>query len=321
MNALRRVEEKLVAWTPSDIPDQTGRTIVVTGANSGIGLEAAKALARAGARLVLACRNPVKAEAAAEQVRDAAPGSDPELRELDLASLSSVRDFAKGLADAHPRIDVLINNAGVMAIPRRTTSDGYEMQIGTNHLGHFALTGLLLDQLLATRGARVVTVSSTAHRAGRMNFEDLQGERRYSRWGAYGQSKLANLLFTYELMRRAKDSRHELVAAACHPGWSATNLQYAGARMDGSRLMEVLASIANRLFSQDAAMGCLPTLFAATAPEVASGDYIGPEGFAETWGHPKKVGSSARARDADAARRLWEMSEALTGVHYAALER
>jgi NAD(P)-dependent dehydrogenase (short-subunit alcohol dehydrogenase family) len=308
-----------LAWTAADIPDQTGRTVVVTGANSGIGFEAARALAVAGARVVLACRDLAKGQEAIARLRATAPAARPELRALDLASLSSVRDFAKALLDAHEQIDVLVNNAGVMAIPRRTTADGFEMQLGTNHLGHFALTGLLLERLLAQPAARVVTVSSTAHRGGRMNFEDLQGETRYSRWGAYGQSKLANLLFTRELSQRARAAGHRLVAAACHPGWAATNLQFAGARMDGSRALETLASLANRIFSQDAAMGALPTLYAATGPAVESGDYIGPDGFAETWGHPKKVGSSARSRDDEAARRLWEASEALTGVHYAAL--
>jgi NAD(P)-dependent dehydrogenase (short-subunit alcohol dehydrogenase family) len=308
-----------LAWTTADIPDQTGRTIVVTGANSGIGFEAARALAAAGARVVLACRDLAKGEQAIARLRSFAPKARPELRALDLASLASVHDFAKSLLDDHARLDVLVNNAGVMAIPRRTTADGFEMQLGTNHLGHFALTGLLLERLLAQPGARVVTVSSTAHRGGRINFEDLQGEQRYSRWGAYGQSKLANLLFTRELASRVRSAGHDLVAAACHPGWAATNLQFTGARMDGSRVLETLASVANRLFSQDAAMGALPTLYAATARDVAGADYIGPDGFAETWGHPKQVGSSGRSRDAEAAWRLWEVSEALTGVHYPAL--
>jgi NAD(P)-dependent dehydrogenase (short-subunit alcohol dehydrogenase family) len=302
-----------MAWTPADIPDQTGRTIIVTGANSGIGLEAARALAAAGAHVVLACRDPSKAADAAAEVGRAAPGAGVEVRLLDLASLASIRDFAKGFADGHERLDVLINNAGVMAIPRRTTADGFEMQLGTNHLGHFALTGLLFERLLATEGSRVVNVSSTAHRAGRIDFDDLQSERRYSRWGAYGQSKLANLLFTFELSRRLDGAQW---TAACHPGWASTNLQLAGARMEGSRWLEMLATGMNRLFGQDAAMGALPTLYAATAPDVEGGDYIGPDGFAETWGYPKKVGSSARSRDPEAARRLWEVSQDLTGVHY-----
>jgi NAD(P)-dependent dehydrogenase (short-subunit alcohol dehydrogenase family) len=319
MRVAARIGREAMPWTHDDIPDQSGRTIIVTGANSGIGLEAAKALAGAGAHVVLACRDPRKADAALGALRAGAPRARLDVLPLDLASLASVRDFAKAFADRHLRLDVLVNNAGVMAIPRRTTADGFEMQLGTNHLGHFALTGLLLPLLLATQGSRVVTVSSTAHRGGRMRFDDLHGEQRYTRWGAYGQSKLANLLFSYELDRRAQAAGHALVAAACHPGYSATNLQFVGPRMDGSRWLESLMAAANRLFSQDAAMGALPTLYAATAPEVRGGDYIGPDRFFESWGHPKKVGSSPRSHDREAARRLWELSEQLTGVGYEGL--
>jgi NAD(P)-dependent dehydrogenase (short-subunit alcohol dehydrogenase family) len=308
-------------WSHRDVPDQSGRTLVVTGANSGIGFEAAATLAAAGAHVVLACRDPVRAGEAAAQLRTRHPGASLETLPLDLASLASVRDFAKAFGDRHARLDVLVNNAGVMAIPRRTTADGFEMQLGTNHLGHFALTGLLLPLLLATAGARVVTVSSTAHRPGRMHWDDLQSERSYSRWGAYGQSKLANLLFTFELDRRARAAGRDLVAVACHPGYAGTNLQFVGARMDGSRWMESLMRWANRVFAQDAAMGALPTLYAATAPDVRGGDYYGPDGMFEAWGHPKKVASSARSRDREAARRLWEISEELTGVRYPALAR
>ena len=308
-----------MAWTHTDVPSQRGRTIVVTGANSGIGLEAARTLAGAGAHLVLACRDPRRAEAAAAELRAAHPAAAIEVLPLDLASLASVRDFASAFSARHARLDALLNNAGVMAIPRRTTADGFEMQLGTNHLGHFALTGLLLPRLLAAPAPRVVTVSSTAHRWGWMRFDDLHGERRYQRWLAYGQSKLANLLFTYELDRRARAAGRALVAAACHPGYSATNLQLVGPRMDGSRRMESLMSWANRVFSQEAAMGSLPTLFAATAPAVQGGDFYGPDQMFETRGHPTKVGSSARSRDALSARRLWEVSEELTGVRYEGL--
>ena len=308
-----------MAWTADDMQDQSGRTVVVTGANSGIGFEAARSFAAAGAQVVLACRDPRRASQAAASLREALPQASVEAAPLDLANLASVRELAKSLADRHPRIDVLANNAGVMAIPRRTTADGFEMQLGTNHLGHFALTGLLLERLLATPGSRVVNVSSTAHRLGRMAFDDLHGERRYTRWGAYGQSKLANLLFTFELARRLAAAGHATKSVACHPGWAATNLQTAGARMDGSRWMEQVALLGNRLFAQDAAMGSLPTTYAATAPGVGSGDYIGPDRFFETWGHPTRVGSNARSRDPEAARRLWAMSEELTGVRYAAL--
>ena len=305
-----------MAWTHTDVPSQRGRTIVVTGANSGIGLEAARTLAGAGAHVVLAGRDPRRAEAAAAELRAAHPAAELEVLPLDLASLASVRDFASAFSARHARLDALLNNAGVMAIPRRTTADGFEMQLGTNHLGHVALTGLLLPRLLAAPAPRVVTVSSTAHRWGWMRFDDLHGERRYQRWLAYGQSKLANLLFTYELDRRARAAGRALVAAACHPGYSATNLQLVGPRMDGSRRMESLMSWANRVFSQEAAMGSLPTLFAATAPAVQGGDFYGPDQMFETRGHPTKVGSSARSRDALSARRLWEVSEELTGVRF-----
>jgi NAD(P)-dependent dehydrogenase (short-subunit alcohol dehydrogenase family) len=306
-------------WTARDVPDQRGRTAVVTGANSGIGLEAVKVLAAAGAHVVMACRDPQRAAEAASEVRTAHPRAALEVLPLDLASLASVRDFAKAFADRHPRLDLLINNAGVMAIPRRTTADGFEMQLGTNHLGHFALTGLLLERLLAAPGARVVSVSSTAHRAGRMNFDDLQSERRYQRWLAYGQSKLANLLFGFELARRLEAAGKGVVSAACHPGYSATNLQFVGARMDGSRVWELVMTGANQILSQPADMGALPTLYAATAPGVAGGQYFGPDRLFETRGHPKEVAASRAARDPESARRLWEVSEALTGVRYEGL--
>ncbi|HEX5067767.1 MAG TPA: oxidoreductase [Myxococcota bacterium] len=308
-------------WTHADVPDQSGRTFVVTGANSGIGLEAAKTLAGAGAIVVLACRDARKAEEAAAEIRALHPRASLEFASLDLASLASVRDFAKAFSDRHARLDVLVNNAGVMAIPRRTTAEGFEMQLGTNHLGHFALTGLLLPLLLATPDSRVVTVSSTAHRAGRMRWDDLHGERSYQRWLHYGQSKLANLLFTYELDRRARAASLPLVAAACHPGYAATNLQFVGAQMDGSRLWEGIMKWANGVFSQPAEMGALPTLYASTAPDVRGGDYYGPDRMFETWGHPTKVASSPRSRDAESARRLWEVSEELTGVRYEGLAK
>jgi NAD(P)-dependent dehydrogenase (short-subunit alcohol dehydrogenase family) len=306
-------------WAHADVPSQRGRTIVVTGANSGIGLEAARTLAGAGAHVVLACRDPRRAETAAAEIRGAHPGAELEILPLDLASLASVRDFASAFSARHPRLDVLVNNAGVMAIPRRTTADGFEMQLGTNHLGHFALTGLLMPRLLAAPAPRVVTLSSTAHRWGWMRFDDLHGERRYQRWLAYGQSKLANLLFSYELDRRARAAGRALVAAACHPGYSATNLQLVGPRMDGSRRMEALMHWANRVFSQEAKMGALPTLFAATAPAVQGGDYYGPDRMFETWGHPTKVSSTARSHDPASARRLWEVSEELTGGRFEGL--
>ena len=306
-------------WTADDIPTQAGRTIVITGANSGIGYEAAAQLAAKGAQVVLACRDQGKGRAAVQAIAAAHPGASVTLAELDLADLKSIRRFADAIRGAHPALHVLCNNAGVMAIPHRTTADGFEMQFGTNHLGHFALTGLLLDRLLATPGARVVTVSSNAHKFGAMHWDDLQWTQRYRKWYAYSQSKLANLLFAHELQRRLTAAGRDLISVACHPGYAATNLQAAGPRMQGSSLGEALMSLGNRLFAQNALMGALPTLYAATAPDVRGGDYIGPDGLGEQWGHPKNVHATAKARDADAQRRLWEVSETLTGVRYAGL--
>jgi NAD(P)-dependent dehydrogenase (short-subunit alcohol dehydrogenase family) len=306
-------------WTAESVPDLTGKTVVVTGGNSGIGFEAALVLAGKGAHVVLACRDLDKASAAVAAIRARQPVASLAAMPLDLASLASVRRFAADLAAAHPVLDVLCNNAGVMAIPYRSTADGFEMQLGTNHLGHFALTGLLLPSVLAAPQGRVVNVSSTAHKAGRMRFDDLQGERSYSKWPAYAQSKLANLLFTYELQRKLDASGARAISVACHPGYAATNLQAAGPRMEGSALMESIMALGNRLLSQSAAMGALPTLFAATEPSVRGGDYVGPDGFFENAGHPHKTTSSARSHDRDAAAKLWGISEELTGVRYEAL--
>jgi NAD(P)-dependent dehydrogenase (short-subunit alcohol dehydrogenase family) len=301
-------------WTANDLPDLAGRTAVVTGANSGIGLEAARELARKGARVVLACRDPGRASTALDEIRRDQPGASVEVQPLDLANLASVNQFAKSCLAENESLDLLVNNAGVMAIPRRETADGFEMQLGTNHLGHFALTGLLLQRLRP--GSRVVNVSSTAHRMGRMRFDDLMGERRYGKWRAYAQSKLANLLFTYELQRRLEAQQAGPIAAACHPGYAATNLQFVAARMEDSSWKERVMRTGNRLMSQDASMGALPTLYAAGATQVRGGEYIGPDGFAENKGYPKLARSSRRSHDRAAARRLWEISEELTGVRY-----
>jgi NAD(P)-dependent dehydrogenase (short-subunit alcohol dehydrogenase family) len=299
-------------WTAEQIPDQTGRTAVVTGANSGLGLVTAKELARHGASVVLACRNAEKAQGAAAEIRAAAPGATVVVEALDLGSLDSVRAFAQRFRDGHETLDLLINNAGVMAPPRRTTVDGFELQFGTNHLGHFALTGLLLDRLQATSGARVVTLSSGAHRIGKLAFDDLQGERRYSRWRWYGQSKLANLMFALELDRRLRAAGSQLRSVAAHPGYAATNLQSAVApTVDG-----LIMKVGNALFAQSAEMGALPQLYAATAPGVAGGDFIGPDGLGEQRGHPTVVHGSRASADTAAAARLWEVSEDLTGVTY-----
>jgi len=310
-----------MAWTANDIPSQKGKTVVITGANSGIGFEAAAQLAAKGAHVVLACRDQTKGQAARAAIAAAHPNASVAVMSLDLADLKSIRSFAEAVRKTHATVDVLCNNAGVMAIPRRTTADGFEMQFGTNHLGHFALTGLLLDRLMAAANARVVTVSSNAHKFGSVRFEDLQSEQRYWKWLVYSQSKLANLLFAFELQRRLSAAGASTISVACHPGYAATNLQTVGPRMQGSSLAESVMGLANRLFAQPAAMGALPTLYAATAADVQPGDYIGPDGFAEQAGYPKKVASNSRSRDPEAQRRLWDVSEELTGVRYVALRR
>ncbi len=306
----------MAKWTAADIPDQRGRVALVTGANSGLGFQAALALARAGAYVILAARDASRGEAALARVRASAPGAEVELMALDLADLSSVRGFADAFGERHDRLDLLLNNAGVMALPYRRTADGFEMQLGTNHLGHFALTGLLLPRLLAGSAPRVVTVSSVMHRIGRIRFDDLQGERRYRKWLAYGQSKLANLLFAFELQRRAEGAGTPLRSLAAHPGYAATNLQVAGPRMESSRSGERLNELANRVLAQPDSQGALSALYAATVRELPGGSYIGPDGPLEARGHPQRVGASAAAQDPATARRLWEVSEGLTGLHY-----
>ncbi|MHA3023829.1 SDR family NAD(P)-dependent oxidoreductase [Mycobacterium sp. BMJ-28] len=291
-------------WTTANIPDQAGRTAVVTGANTGLGLETAKALASRGAHVVLAVRNLDKGRAAAHQI-----GGDVVVEQLDLGSLDSVRAAAAKLKDTYASIDLLINNAGVMTPPKQNTTDGFELQFGTNHLGHFALTGLLLDRLLPVTGSRIVTVSSVGHRFARsIRFEDLQWERDYNRIVAYGQSKLANLMFTYELQRRLTGQR--TTALAAHPGGSDTELV-----RHLPRAFQLALPAARALF-QPAAMGALPTLRAATDPGALGGQYYGPDGFAEQKGHPKVVTSTEYSYDIEAQRRLWAVSEELTGVTF-----
>jgi NAD(P)-dependent dehydrogenase (short-subunit alcohol dehydrogenase family) len=300
-------------WTAADIPDQSGRLAVVTGANSGIGAVTARELARAGAVVVVAVRDMAKGEQAAEAIRAAASGADVQVRELDLGDLSSVRAFAERFAGEHQRLDLLINNAGVMAPPRRVTVDGFESQFGTNHLGHFALTGLLLGRLLDAPAPRVVTVSSTGHRMGTIKFDDLQGERGYNNWRWYGQSKLANLLFCFELQRRATAAGTPLLSLASHPGLATTNLGFAG---PARRYEQAIIGLSYRFVAQSAEMGALPTLYAATAPDVPGGSFIGPDGFLEQRGYPHVVTAAKKAHDEQAARRLWDVSVQLTGVDY-----
>lgn len=304
-------------WSARDMPDLTGRTAVVTGANSGIGFHTARELAAHGADVTLAVRNATKGTEALERILATVPTATVSVGSLDLADLASVRGFADAWSLAHPDgLDLLINNAGVMAIPRRTTADGFEMQFGTNHLGHFALTGLLLPALIARPRSRVVTVSSGAHRFGRMDFDDLMGQRRYQRWRAYGQSKLANLLFTSELQRRLDLNAIPMLALAAHPGYAATNLQNVGPEMDGRSWMTKVMGSANGVLAQSAEMGALPTLFAATVPGLPGDSYVGPDGFLEQRGHPRLVDRSRAASVGSDARRLWSVSEDLTGVHY-----
>jgi NAD(P)-dependent dehydrogenase (short-subunit alcohol dehydrogenase family) len=301
-------------WTADGIPRQDGRVAVITGANTGLGFETARLLAAHGATVVLAVRNVDKGKAAAARI--GVPGVS--VQRLDLTSLDSVRTAAAELRAAHPRIDLLINNAGVMWTPRQVTKDGFELQFGTNHLGHFALTGLLLDALLPVPGSRVVTLSSVGHRIrAAIHFDDLQWERSYSRVGAYGQSKLANLMFTYELQRRlAVVGTHAgeeagTIAVAAHPGAANTELA-----RNLPAALGWLTPVIMPLISQSAEMGALPTLRAATDPDVRGGQYYGPDGFRETRGAPKVVESSAASHDTETQRRLWKASEELTGVTF-----
>jgi NAD(P)-dependent dehydrogenase (short-subunit alcohol dehydrogenase family) len=303
-------------WTSNDIPNQRGKIVVVTGGNSGIGYEAALALAGKGAHVILAVRSAEKGQAAVTAIQRAHPGAAAEVMALDLSNLASVKRFAETFLARFEALPLLINNAGVMALPYARTADGFEMQFGTNHLGHFALTGLLMPAILATPGARVVVVSSGLHTSGVIDFDNLDGAKSYSAWRAYSQSKLANLLFAYELQRRFTAAGVAATVAGCHPGYAATNLQAAGPRMSSSRFGERVSELSNRLFAQSAAMGALPTLYAATAADVNGCDYIGPLGLLGMRGAPGKIKSSARSYDATLAAWLWQVSEQLTGVRY-----
>ena len=303
-------------WTTAEIPDQTGRTVLITGANSGLGLESARTMAAKGAKVLVACRNPERGTAARQQVA-AVAHTDPELVELDLADLSSVRAAASRVRETTgDELDVLMNNAGVMATPRRSTRDGFELQIGTNHLGHAALTWLLMPALRQRPGARVVTLSSIAHRGGGLDVDDLNFERRrYTPTRAYAQSKLANLLFTLELDRAARRAGLDLVSAAAHPGMAGTEL--VGNMTRHRPLPEVVHRGIEALtgaFTQSSAQGALPQLHAATAPGVAGGHYYGPDGFREIRGYPKRASRIPAAQDEQTARRLWAVTAELTGI-------
>ncbi|MWA10987.1 oxidoreductase [Streptomyces sp. BA2] len=312
----------MTGWNASDIPDQSGRTVVVTGANSGIGYVTARELARRGARVVLACRSEERGTRALEQLLSEIPSADVEFRRLDLGDLGSVREFAESYdrdGEEGGGLDLLVNNAGVMALPYRQTVDGFETQFGVNHLGHFALTGLLLPRLLRTPGARIVTVSSAFHALSNIDIGDLNSERNYRRWIAYGRSKTANLLFVHELARRLAAAGSDVVAAAAHPGYAETNLQAAGPRMEGRKIAERVMWLGNRALAQPATAGALPSLYAATAPGVRPDSFTGPR----ILGWQGAPGKSWRAKwtlsDA-AGERLWAASEGLTGVRYPALK-
>jgi NAD(P)-dependent dehydrogenase (short-subunit alcohol dehydrogenase family) len=308
----------MTSWTVADIPDQSGKTAFVTGANSGIGYHTALMLARRGAHVTLACRNEARGQTALERIQAQTSSAHVDLALLDLADLDSVAKCADAYVERGNGLDILLNNAGVMALPRRhTTSQGFELQIGTNHLGHFALTGRLLPALLARPAARVVTVSSFGHRAARtMGLDDLQSERAYNSWAAYNRSKLANVLFFLELDRRLRRSGLTAVSVGAHPGFAATNLQFSGPRAGGTSMSARLLGLLTRLTAQPEQMGALPPLYAATAPDVIGGGYYGPSRLGETRGAPKPAHIARQGRDEETARRLWEISAELTHVRY-----
>ncbi|WP_338728444.1 oxidoreductase [Haladaptatus sp. DJG-WS-42] len=302
-------------WEVARMPDQTGKTVVVTGANSGIGFETARAFAQKGAHVVLACRSVERGQTASDEITAAHPDASLEVLELDLADLSAIHWFADALTARHDRLDVLVNNAGVMHAPYRTTQNGFELQFGVNHLGHFALTGLVLPLLTRTTAARVVTLSSFFQRQGHLNFEDLQSEDAYDRYGAYAQSKLANLLFAVELHRRIDEAGLDVLSVAAHPGWAATNLQSHGVSMDGGRVRPLVYRFLNHLVGVSPAQGASYVLYAATAPDVVGGRFYGPSRLFEMRGPPTELSLPAIA-DSAVATRLWAASEALTGIRY-----
>ena len=293
-------------WINENIPDQTGKLALVTGANSGLGYEVSLGLALRGATVVMACRNLKKGEEAAAKIREENPSGEVRLMQLDLADLNSVKQFVEAFRAEYSHLDLLVNNAGVMATPYGETADGFELQFGINHIGHFAMTGQLLGLLENTPGSRIVTVSSYAHWFGRINFDDLNGKKFYYRWLAYTQSKLANLLFAYELQRKLSQNGKDTISVAAHPGYAETNLQQHSA----------MWSFLNPIMAQSQEMGALPILYAATRPEIEGGEYIGPDGFLGQRGYPFKGFSSHRSHNETVARRLWDVSEELSGIKY-----
>lgn len=294
-------------WDSNDIPDQKGRIAIVTGSSSGIGYETARVLANKNAEVIMAVRNLQKGNAALDKIKAGYQDADVKVMELDIASLESVRRFTEDFKKNYSRLDLLINNAGVMMPPYSKTADGFELQFGTNHLGHFALTGLLMDLIINTESSRVVNVSSTSHKSGKIDFDDLDWEKRtYKKMRAYGDSKIANIYFTYELQRNLEKAGSKTIAVASHPGWTATELQ----RHVG------IVNFLNRFFSQGIDMGALPTLYAAIAPDVKGGDYYGPAGWLEMRGYPKKIESNELSHDQKISKKLWEASEELTGIKW-----
>ncbi len=306
----------MTRWTLADAPDQTGKIAIITGANSGIGFSAAKMLAAKNATVVLACRNAGKGEDAARAIRLELPSADARVMPLDLSSLASVRSFATQVLERFAQVDLLINNAGVMALPFGKTVDGFETQFGTNHLGHFALTAQLWPAVDRAPQGRVVVVASTAHRWGTVRFDNLNGEKSYRKWLAYGQSKLANLLFAFELERRLRAAKRRAIALACHPGYARTNLMLEGPRLEKSWLGTAVMKLGERTLAQSPDQGAWPTLYAATHPDVEGGQYIGPGGPFQLRGTPTVVASSAASRDPEVAARLWAVSEQLTGTSF-----
>lgn len=311
----------MAKWTVENMPDLSGKIIIVTGANSGIGFDATKAFVQKGGHVILASRNVQKAETAVSQIKAETPNASTEIIQLDLADLTSIQTFANTFTAKHDQLDLLINNAGVMALPYRQTADGFEMQFGTNHLGHFALTGRLLNILLNTENSRVVSVSSGYHdrNSGEIDFDNLNGEKAYEKWDAYMYSKLANLLFAYELQRKLSKIGTTTISVGCHPGFAATNLQDAGPEMEGSSIQKLFMKGLTAIFAQSSEMGALPTLYAATATEVNGCDYIGPDGFQKMRGYPAKERSNQASYNKADAQKLWALSAELTQVTYDAL--
>jgi len=311
-----RLMEKTPPFTADSVPDLKGKTALVTGANSGLGYELALVLARRNARVIFASRDPGKGQKAVEALKQLVPGAEIDLRVLDLSDLESVCSFCEGVVASYKSLDFLFNNAGVMALPYRQTKQGFEMQLGTNHLGHFALTGRLLPLWKAAPAARLITTSSIVHKMGRINFDNLDGQKGYNPWTAYAQSKLANLLFAYELDRKLKASGSSALSLASHPGMSYTNLVSVGPEMKGAVLEKNVSSFFVKLVAQTAAQGTLPGLYAAVTTELKGGEYVGPDGWLEMKGYPVVVSSSKRSYEEDAAHRLWEVSEQRTGLSF-----